>query len=44
MIGAVAAWIIGFMMLFTGTEMLLPLLALALLLSYLIPGHMLKKS
>lgn len=44
MIGAAAAWAIAFVMLFTGEEWLLPLLAAAILVCYLIPGHMLRNA
>lgn len=42
--GGIGAWIIGFATLFVGEQWLLPMLALAVLVSYLIPGHMLKNS
>lgn len=42
--GGIGAWVIGFATLFVGEQWLLPMLALAVLVSYLIPGHMLRKS
>lgn len=42
--GGIGAWIIGFATLFVAEQWLLPLLALAVLISYLIPGHLLKKA
>lgn len=43
-IGAIAAWAIAFAMLFATDLMLLPMLAAAIMVSYLIPGHLLRRT